>query len=118
MALSCLGTRGVKNKTISWAQIITVGAIGIVLFFGNGWMLSLDKSIALRTFLYIVVFIAGYLCMLSAGLWMSRLLRSGLDNDMFNIENESFMQERKLIANEYSVNIPTKFWYKKKEYSG
>lgn len=28
-------------------------------------------------------------------------------DDVFNDENESFMQERRLIANEYSVNLPT-----------
>ncbi len=35
-------------------------------------------------------------------------------NDVFNIENESFMQETKLIENEYSINLPTKFYYKQK----
>lgn len=31
----------------------------------------------------------------------------------FNNENESFMQETKLMVNEYSINLPTKFCYKK-----
>lgn len=34
--------------------------------------------------------------------------------DVFNNENESFMQETKLMVNEYSVNLPTRFYYKKK----
>lgn len=34
--------------------------------------------------------------------------------DVFNNENESFMQETKLMENEYSVNLPTRFYYKKK----
>nr|WP_313385988.1 type IV secretory system conjugative DNA transfer family protein [Chishuiella sp.] len=49
-----------------------------------------------------------------AGVWMSRLLKNNLMNDVFNIENESFMQETKLIENEYSINLPTKFYYKQK----
>ena len=32
--------------------------------------------------------------------------------DVFNNENESFQQETKLMQNEYSVNLPTKFYYK------
>ena len=49
-----------------------------------------------------------------AGVWMSRLLRSNLMDDVFNNENESFQQETKLMQNEYSVNLPTKFYYKNK----
>lgn len=45
---------------------------------------------------------------------MSRLLKHNLMEDVFNNENESFMQETKLMENEYSVNLPTRFYYKKK----
>jgi hypothetical protein len=45
---------------------------------------------------------------------MSRLLKNNLMDDIFNLENESFMQETRLIENEYSVNLPTRFFYKKK----
>ena len=51
------------------------------------------------------------------GLWMSRLLKHNLMEDVFNNENESFMQETKLMVNEYSVNLPTRFYYKKKKWN-
>lgn len=38
--------------------------------------------------------------------------------DVFNMENESFMQETQLMENEYSLNLPTRFSYKKKTYNG
>lgn len=57
---------------------------------------------------------AGYICLLMGGLWMSRFLKHNLMEDVFNNENESFMQETKLMENEYSVNLPTRFYYKKK----
>ena len=44
---------------------------------------------------------------------MSRLLKNNLMDDVFNIENESF-NKRRLMTNEYSVNLPTRFYYKKK----
>ena len=39
-------------------------------------------------------------------------------DDVFNNENESFMQETRYMENEYSVNLPTRFYYKKKWNNG
>ena len=61
---------------------------------------------------------AGYICLLTAGMWVGRLLKEHLMDDVFNEENESFMQETRLITNEYSVNLPTRFYYKKKWHNG
>ncbi len=83
LALSCLGTKGVKEEKITWPKI---------------W----------------VVLAVGYICLLMAGVWMSRLLKNNLMDDVFNVENESFMQETRLMTNEYSVNLPTRFYYKKR----
>ena len=52
--------------------------------------------------------------MLMGGVYMSRLLNNNMMDDRFNEENESFMQETRLLENEYSVNLPTRFYYKKK----
>ena len=60
----------------------------------------------------------GYICLLTAGMWTGRLLKEHLMDDVFNEENESFMQEIRLITNEYSVNLPTRFYYKKKWHNG
>ena len=80
LALSCLGTKGVKEEKITWRRIWAVLAAGLVL--------------------------------------MSRLLRTNLMEDVFNVENESFMQETRLMENEYSVNLPTRFYYRKKWNNG
>ncbi|MDR2010949.1 MAG: YWFCY domain-containing protein [Bacteroidales bacterium] len=118
LALSCLGTRGVKNEKITWTKIITCLAIGFVLFFMNWWLLYLPLPLIANTAFYILTMAVGYLCLLVAGVWISRLLKNNLMDDVFNLENESFMQETRLMENEYSVNLPTKFWYKKKQYNG
>ena len=39
-------------------------------------------------------------------------------DDVFNVENESFQQETRLMENEYSVNLPTRFYYRKKWNNG
>ena len=45
---------------------------------------------------------------------ISRLLNNNLMTDVFNNENESFMQETEKKTNDYSINLPTRFYYKKK----
>ncbi|EKU88744.1 conjugal transfer protein MobC [Bacteroides oleiciplenus] len=114
LALSCLGTHGVKEEKITWRKIWAVLAIGFVLFFLNWWLLALPLPIEADTALYIATMTAGYICLLMSGLWMSRLLKYNLMDDVFNNENESFQQETRLIENEYSVNLPTRFYYRKK----
>ena len=114
LALSCLGTKGVKAEKMSWNRIWTVLAVGFFLFFLNWWILLLPISNLGNATLYIFTMTAGYICLLMGGLWMSRLLKHNLMEDVFNNENESFMQETKLMKNEYSVNLPTRFYYKKK----
>ena len=114
LALSCLGTKGVKAEKMSWYRIWTVLAVGFCLFFLNWWILLLPISHLGNATLYIFTMTAGYICLLMGGLWMSRLLKHNLMEDVFNNENESFMQETKLMENEYSVNLPTRFYYKKK----
>ena len=114
LALSCLGTTGVKEEKITWKKIWTVLAVGFVLFFLNWWILALPLPIEANTALYIATMAAGYICLLMGGLWMSRLLKYNLMEDVFNNENESFMQETRLLTNDYSVNLPTRFYYKKK----
>ena len=114
LALSCLGTTGVKEEKITWKKIWTVLAVGFILFFLNWWILALPLPIEANTALYIATMAVGYICLLMGGLWMSRLLKHNLMEDVFNNENESFMQETRLLTNDYSVNLPTRFYYKKK----
>ncbi|MFI3323006.1 MAG: YWFCY domain-containing protein, partial [Rikenellaceae bacterium] len=118
LALSCLGTRGVVNEKITWTKIWTLTGIGFIFFFMNWWLLSLPIGIEGSAAIYIFSMSVGYICLLMSGLYMSRLLKINLMNDPFNNENESFMQETKLMKNEYSVNLPTKFWHNKKEHDG
>lgn len=111
LAISCMGTIGVKGEKITWQRIWAVLTAGAVLFFMNWWLLELPFPHEAITALYVVTLAAGYLCLLMAGLWISRLYRHNLMEDVFNMENESFMQETRLMENEYSVNLPTRFQY-------
>jgi hypothetical protein len=114
LALSCLGTKGVKEEKITWNRIYAFLFSGFIFFFLNWWLLALPLPLIANTAVYIFTMTIGYILLLMAGLWMSRLLKNNLMDDVFNLENESFMQETRLMENEYSVNLPTRFYYRKK----
>ncbi len=114
LALSCLGTKGVKEEKITWRRIIATLSVGGVLFFFNWWLLELPLPTVANTAFYILTVSVGYICLLMGGVWMSRLLKNNLMDDVFNTENESFQQETRLLTNEYSVNLPTRFYYRKR----
>ena len=114
LALSCLGTKGVKEEKITWPKIWTVLFSGFIFFFLNWWLLILPIGKIGAASLYIFTLSVGYICLLMGGVWMSRLLKNNLMDDVFNTENESCMQETRWMENEYCVNLPTRFYYKKK----
>ena len=118
LAVSCLGTHGVKGEKITWPKIYAALVAGCALFFLNWWLLKLPLPHMANTAFYIFTLTAGYLALLMSGLWMSRIYRHNLMEDVFNMENESFMQETRLMENEYSVNLQTRFYYKKRWNNG
>lgn len=113
LALSCFGTKGVKNEKITWLHIGIAIAIGTVLFLLNWWM----PAIGWR-YTYIITTVTGFVALMMGGIWIGRRLKNNMMDDRFNDENESFMQETRLLTNEYSVNLPTNFYYSKRWHRG
>lgn len=113
LGLSCFGTKGVKNENITWRHIIIAMCIGIVLFLLNWWMPGIGWKYS-----YIGTTALGFGSLMMGGIWISRMLKNNMMDDRFNDENESFMQETRLMKNPYSVNIPTRFYYSKKWHNG
>lgn len=118
LALSCLGTKGVKNQKMTWQKIYATFLGGLVLFFMNWWLLDLPFSPIVNMVIYTITITIGYILLLMSGVWISRMFKHNLMEDVFNVANESFMQETRLMENEYSVNLPTKFVYQGKEWDG
>ena len=118
LALSCLGTKGVKNQKMTWQKIYATFLGGLVLFFMNWWLPALPFSPIVNMVIYTITITVGYILLLMSGVWISRMFKHNLMEDVFNVANESFMQETRLMENEYSVNLPTKFVYQGKEWDG
>lgn len=118
LSFSAMGARGRREIEMSGKRIVCSFLVGLLLYAGSEALLVADMDIRPTTLLYASTAISGYICLLTAGMWLGRLLKNRLMDDVFNEENESFMQETRLMANEYSVNLPTRFYYRKKWHDG
>ncbi|AKK71343.1 conjugal transfer protein TraG [Chryseobacterium gallinarum] len=105
LALSCFGTKGVKNEKIKWKSVHVYMLSGLVFYLLNFPLIQISPA------LYMITTSVGFILLMVAGLWMSRLLKNRLMDDPFNNENESFQQESSLMENEYSINLSTKFYF-------
>ena len=63
LALSCLGTKGVKNEKITWVHIGIAVAVGLVLFLLNWWTIGSGMR-----YTYIISTVTGYVCLLMGGI--------------------------------------------------
>ena len=116
LALSCWGTRSVRSERITHRQILLAAAAGLLLFFFGDPLRHLPPQWAAP--LYVAATSIGFLSLFLAGLWLGRLVKERLREDPFNDENESFMQETRLIENEYSVNLRSRYYYGKTWHEG
>ncbi|NQX42346.1 Type IV secretory system Conjugative DNA transfer [Pedobacter steynii] len=118
LCISLLGAKGKKNEKIQKNSIVVHILSGLSVYFLSLLVLYLQGSIPLIAGLYIGLTGIGYLLILSGGNWLSRLIKLNLGKDVFNSENETFPQEERLLENEYSINLPTKYKLKGKVRNG
>lgn len=111
LAVGCYGTKSVRDNKVSGRRIALAAAAGALLFFGCDLARIVPGDLRLRFGGYVLTLAGGYLLLLAAGVWIGRRIGKPSVDDPFNEENESFMQETRLLENEYSVNLPTRFCY-------
>jgi hypothetical protein len=98
-------------------------ALGLLLFFGSIFYLGRASAVAFSwttwfDLLYLTCSFFGALLTSVAMDNISKIIRSGLGKDKWNVEGESFMQAIKPVITPYSVNIPTQFYFKNKVWNG
>lgn len=118
LCISLLGAKGKKDEKIQKRSIVTYLLGGLSVYFLSLLVLYLYGSISLIAGLYIGLTGIGYLLILTGGIRLTRLIKLNLSKDVFNSENETFPQEERLLENEYSVNLPTKYKLKGKIRNG
>ena len=91
-----------------------VGFIVLSVWLFNTPMEMRVYMFSLNTLLYMATSIIGVVLVHIALDNISMFLKEGLLKDHFNFENESFEQCKDLQTNDYSVNIPMRYYYKGK----
>ncbi|SES23293.1 YWFCY protein [Pedobacter rhizosphaerae] len=109
LVVSLLAVKGRKDEKIRKRDIGIYLTLGIIIYFASAIVFVGGFGPQLTAGLYIGMTTIGYLLMLTGGGMLSRLIKSSINTDVFNSENETFPQEERLIENEYSVNLPAKY---------
>ena len=115
LIVSLIGTKGKKAENIKLSTAITYSLLGLVLYYSSGILFKLQVSYLLIAALYISVTTIGFLLFLTGVSMMYRIINVNLNKDIFNDENETFPQEERKLENEYSINLPAKYYLKRKE---
>jgi hypothetical protein len=118
LAVSLIAAKGKKDEKIRSKTIFTYLTSGILLYCISHFFLRLQTTPETIALLYIGATSVGYLLILAGGNLVSRLLQVNLSGDTFNRDNETFPQEERLLENQYSINLPTKYWLKGKQRNG
>ncbi|MFD2963940.1 YWFCY domain-containing protein, partial [Olivibacter jilunii] len=118
LSISLLGAKGKKDEKMKVRVIVCYIITGLLLYFISILCFYLPTRIAVIAALYMLMTSIGYLLILTGGVYLSRLLKEKLSHDIFNTENETFPQEERLLENEFSVNLQTKYQLKGKIRNG
>jgi hypothetical protein len=118
--ITCIGTRNKKHLEFDARRQVLYPLVGgVFVTIASVWLFGklIDVrfyTITLNHWLYMAASVTGTILIHVALDNISKFLKEGLLKDRFNFENESFEQCQELIENQYSVNIPMRYYYKGK----
>lgn len=122
--LVSIGSRPQKQLDFNpYTQVALPLATGIIFFFSSALVIVFRPKDATAWYnwisiLYIIMSFIGTI-LLNVGLDnISKQIRSNMLRDRWNNDNESFEQTSFINENPYSVNIPMRYYYKKKWHDG
>jgi len=118
--ITCIGTRNKKHLEFDARRQVLYPLVGgFFVTIASVWLFGklIDVrfyTITLNHWLYMAASVTGTILIHVALDNISKFLKEGLLKDRFNFEKESFEQCQELIENQYSVNIPMRYYYKGK----
>lgn len=120
-----IGTKSKKRLDVNpTKQILLPLLIGGILFFGsvyflfNSTLINLFYRISLFDVIYAIFSFIGAVLVHTALDNISKIVKSNLMKDRFNTDNESFEQNKEYKENQFSVNLPIRYYFKKKIHKG
>ena len=120
ICVTCIGTKARKHlefdarRQVLYPLVAGFGLLGLAVWLFGHEMHTMVSVFRLNTVLYAAASILGTVLVHVALDNISKFLKEGLMMDRFNYENESFIQCEEEVNNEYSVNIPMRYYHKGK----
>lgn len=128
ITLVAIGTKAKKKRDLNPTKEIFVPiAVGLLMIILSLVLVSGASDNSLPTLIpYFNSYQVGYMILSYVGAMItqkgadsiSKLMKTKMDKDRWNTEEESFDQNRELVETPTSVNIPYKFRYKKQTHQG
>lgn len=128
ITLVAIGTKAKKKRDLNPTKEIFVPiAVGLLMIILSLVLVSGASDNSLPTLIpYFNSYQVGYIILSYVGAMItqkgadsiSKLMKTKMDKDRWNTEEESFDQNRELVETKTSVNIPYKFRYKKQTHQG
>ena len=113
--IALMGSKGKKDEKLGYKTALAYIICGLLTYFISGLVLLMKMQTVLLAILYIGITSTGFLLIISGGTMLSRIISQKLNSkDIFNKENETFPQEERLLENEYSINLPARYYLKDK----
>ena len=120
ICITCIGTRNKKHLEFdARRQVLYPLICGLFLIVLSVWLYHHTMETRLYTLplniiFYMAATLVGVILVHIALDNISKFIKEGLGKDRFNFENESFEQSEEKDENQYSVNIPMRYYYKGK----
>ncbi len=116
LAISLLGAKGRKSEKLNLRTAFTYLIFGLLIYWMSFLLLFLPASVTIKAQVYISVTTLGFVLVISGATLGTRIIRKRLDDkDIFNKLNETFPQEERYLENEFSINLPARYYLKGKE---
>jgi len=115
LLISLLGAKGRKNPNYHWKPQLGWFAGFLLLYCFSE---DLIRRLGQGFWVYLMLLWMCWTGVLVVGVKLSQIIRNGLGSEVFNHLNETFPQEQRLLENEYSVNLPTRYRVQKRVFSG
>lgn len=116
-------TAAIIAKKYKSIDIVLSKQIQLAVFAGGFFLLShfikipvINEEVGFIA--YVVITIFSLSMFITAFYKIARYLDGNLKKDLFNKEQETFPQEERKLSHNYSVNLPTKYVFNKKEHDG
>jgi len=124
ICLVSIGTLSKKELDLDpKTKIVYPLCLGLLVYFGSIYVFGLGTSklfshTTWSGLIYAVCTLLGAILISVSMDNVSKIIRSGLGKDKWNVEAESFMQATVKLDSPYSVNIPMLFYFKKRVWKG